>query len=60
MAHAITENDGPAGLGAFAKRPAAQFVRRYTELPSYGRDKAHPVLGANTLAAIEMVSRGCP
>jgi hypothetical protein len=60
MAHAIAENDGAAGLAAFARRPPSEFIRRYTELPSYGKDKQHPALGRNTLAALDLVGKGCP
>ncbi len=60
MAHAIVESDGPVGLGLFARRPPSAFIRRYTQLPSYGKDSQHPALGRNTLAALDLVGSGCP
>lgn len=60
MAHAIVESDGAAGLATYAKRSPAEFIRRYTELSSYGKDRQHPRLGQNTIAALDLVEKGCP
>lgn len=60
MARAIAASDGAAGLGSLARRPASEFIRRYAQLPAYGRDSQHPALGRNTLAALEIVGKGCP
>jgi hypothetical protein len=59
MARAVTDADGPAGLAAYARHPAQDFVSRYVALPQYGKDEGHPALGANTLAALEQVRKGC-
>lgn len=51
MARSIVEVDGAAGLATYLKRPASEFIRRYTELPAYGKDDQHPRLGPQTVAA---------
>jgi Putative zinc dependent peptidase (DUF5700) len=59
MAKAIAEQEGPQGLTAYLKRPPYEFVLGYTKLPAYGKDKDHPVLGPNTIAATEELAKGC-
>jgi len=59
MAKAIADNDGPQGLAAYLKLPAYRFVLHYTELPKYGKDKDHPKLGGNTLAAANQFINDC-
>lgn len=56
MARAIVEADGAAGLASYLQRPASEFIRRYTELPTYGKDDQHPRLGQQTLAAVSRAS----
>ena len=59
MAKAIVNNDGPQGLAHFLNQPPYLFTMRYTELPTYGRDKDHPRLGPNTLHALQALADGC-
>jgi hypothetical protein len=59
MAKAISSDDGRQGLAAFLKQPGYLFARRYTQLPLYGKDRAHPALGQNTLNAITLLESGC-
>jgi len=59
MAKAIVDNDGPQGLAALLKRPPYELIVRYTQLPSYGKDKDHPKLGPNTIAAVNQLVIGC-
>lgn len=60
MAHAIALADGPQGLASYIRRPPADFIRRYTTLPAYGKDDQHPSLGQHTIEALALVGRGCP
>ncbi|MBB5057373.1 hypothetical protein HDF16_002058 [Granulicella aggregans] len=59
MAKAIADQDGAQGLAAHLKLPSTQFLLHYTELPKYGKDKDHPTLGPNTVAAARRVIAGC-
>ena len=59
MAKAIAEDDGPQGLASYLKQPSYKFVSHYTQLPKYGMDKDHPILGPNTIAAANQLASGC-
>lgn len=59
MAKAIAAQEGSQGLTAYLKRPPYEFVLGYTKLPAYGKDKDHPVVGPNTIAAAEELAKGC-
>ena len=59
ISKAIADEEGPKGLTAYLKRPPYDFVLGYTRLPAYGKDKDHPVLGRNTIAAAETLAHGC-
>ena len=59
MAKAIVENDGPQGLAALLKRPSYGLIQRYTQLSNYGKDKDHPRLGVNTVAAVHELESSC-
>ena len=59
MAKAIATDEGPQGLAAFLNQPGYSFVERYAALPRYGKDRDHPPLGPNTLAAVRMLKAGC-
>jgi hypothetical protein len=59
MARDIAEQDGPQGLAVYLKRPPYEFVLGYTKLAAYGKDKDHPLLGPNTIAAAERLAKGC-
>jgi hypothetical protein len=59
MARDIAEQDGPQGLTAYLKLPPYEFVLGYTKLAAYGKDKDHPLLGPNTIAAAEHLAKGC-
>lgn len=60
MAKGIADQDGPQGLATYLQRPATAFVRRYTELELYGKDSDHPLLGRNTLDALNRWPSSCP
>lgn len=60
MARAIAEQDGPSAIGEVLLQPGYEFVLRYTRLRSYGKDRAHPHLGENTLRAAQSLHDGCP
>lgn len=60
MAKGIAEQDGPQGLAAYLQRPPTAFARRYTQLERYGKDKDHPLLGRNTLNALNRWPSSCP
>jgi hypothetical protein len=57
IAKSIAENDGSQGLAAYLKQPAYTFVKRYTQLPQYGRDRDHSKLGPNTITAVNQLVR---
>jgi hypothetical protein len=59
MAKAIATDLGPSTLTALLKEPGYRFVRRYLDLPAYGKDAQHPKLGANTIDAVETLASGC-
>jgi hypothetical protein len=59
MAKAIFGDDGPQGLAAFLDQPGYVFARHYTQLALYGKDRAHPALGPNTVNAILLLESGC-
>ncbi|SEG63386.1 hypothetical protein SAMN05421819_3972 [Bryocella elongata] len=59
MSKAIVEQNGAQGLTAYLRRPPYDFVLGYTRLAAYGKDKDHPVLGPNTIAAAEKLAKGC-
>jgi hypothetical protein len=59
MAKAIATDEGPDALAGFLAQPGYRFVQHYLELPLYGRDKAHPRLGPNTVDAIQLLKSGC-
>lgn len=60
MAKAVADQEGPQGLTAYLKRPPYYFILGYTKLAAYGKDKDHPLLGPNTVAAAERLAKGCP
>lgn len=59
MAKAIVDNEGPQGLAALLKSPSYGMILRYIQLPGYGKDKDHPKLGLNTIAAVNQLVSGC-
>jgi hypothetical protein len=59
MAKAIADDDGPEALTSLLRQPPYQFVLHYSRLPLYGKDKDHPRIGANTLAAARLLLDGC-
>ncbi|KAA6465188.1 hypothetical protein DYQ86_04365 [Acidobacteria bacterium AB60] len=59
MAKAIVNNEGPQGLAALLKSPSYGLILRYIQLPGYGKDKDHPKLGPNTIAAVNQLVSGC-
>jgi Putative zinc dependent peptidase (DUF5700) len=59
MTSAIVEQDGPATVGRVLQEPGYEFVLRYTQLKSYGKDGAHPRLGENTVFAAQSLHDGC-
>lgn len=60
MARAIAQDRGDAALAAALGAPGYAFARAYVQLPRYGKDYEHPVLGPHALAAIALLERGCP
>ncbi len=60
MSRAIAVDQGPPALTAALGHPGNAFAARYLALPLYGKDKDHPKLGPNTVAAIERLQAGCP
>jgi len=59
MTRSIEEEDGPAAVAQSLQQPGYEFVLRYTRLKSYGKDRAHPHLGENTVAAAQALHDGC-
>ena len=59
MAKAIAVDEGPQALAAFLKQPGYRFAEHYLGLPLYGKDRAHPKLGPNTIDAITLLASGC-
>lgn len=59
MATALADAEGPQGIIQSLREPPYMFVLRYTALPLYGKDKDHPLLGPNTIAAAKHIANGC-
>jgi Putative zinc dependent peptidase (DUF5700) len=59
MTSAIEEEEGPAAVAQVLQQPGYEFVLRYTQLKSYGKDSAHPRLGENTVRAAQSLHNGC-
>lgn len=59
MAKAIADDSGPQGLADLLRQPPYKFVVRYSQLPKYGQDEAHPRLGFRTLDAAKRSAVGC-
>lgn len=59
MAKAVVAAEGPQALVTYIDKPAYTFMEHYTSLPLYGKDRAHPKLGPNTVAALKMLAAGC-
>ena len=59
MAKAIATDEGPQSLTKFLGEPGYSFAKHYVALPGYGKDRDHPKLGPNTLAAIRLLASGC-
>lgn len=57
MARAIQKAGGDAALARHATLPGHRFVQAYAGLPKYGKDRDHPELGPNTLAAVARIER---
>ncbi|WP_263377268.1 DUF5700 domain-containing putative Zn-dependent protease [Granulicella paludicola] len=60
MVSAIVDQDGPAAVAQVIQQPGYDFVLRYTRLKNYGKDRAHPRLGENTVSAAQSLHDGCP
>jgi hypothetical protein len=59
MTSAIAEQNGPGAVEQVLQEPGYEFVLRYTTLTSYGKDRAHPRLGENTLLAAQSLHDAC-
>jgi hypothetical protein len=59
MAKAVVGHRGDSALAELARMPRHAFLRAYVDLPQYGKDAAHPKLGANTIDALKRIERQC-
>jgi hypothetical protein len=59
MAKAIALDEGPQKLATYLDQPGYRFTQHYLTLPLYGKDREHPKLGPNTIAAAELLASGC-
>jgi len=59
IAKDITARYGPDGLIKLLRQPSYDYILTYVRLPEYGKDRDHPPLGNETVAAAQRLAAGC-